>query len=87
MLNSSVKKKKNWKYTVYDIQHTGNEYFCYCIIQLHVMYMYLLQSSSIDFLASQGFDFNKVFKEGKSFVLIVTNTTLTCKKLKQLQMR
>ena len=23
-----------------------------------------LQSSSIDFLASQGFDFNKVFKEG-----------------------
>lgn len=36
------------------------------------MYIFILQSSSIDFLASQGFDFNKVFKEGKNFVLIVT---------------
>lgn len=36
------------------------------------VYVYVLQSSSIDFLASQGFDFNKVFKEGKNFVLIVT---------------
>lgn len=34
--------------------------------------VYVLQSSSIDFLASQGFDFNKVFKEGKNVVLIVT---------------
>lgn len=38
----------------------------------HVVHVYILQSSSIDFLASQGFDFNKVFKEGKHFVLILT---------------
>lgn len=46
------------------------------------VYGYVLQSSSIDFLASQGFDFNKVFKEGKNVVLIVTiyiyYNTFTC---------
>lgn len=45
-------------------------------------HVYILQSSSIDFLASQGFDFNKVFKEGKNVVLIVTiniyYNTFTC---------
>lgn len=30
-----------------------------------MFYLLLFQSSSIDFLASQGFDFNKVFRNGK----------------------
>lgn len=34
------------------------------ITEMHVLFI-LFQSSSIDFLASQGFDFNKVFRNGK----------------------
>lgn len=44
------------------------------------MYIFILQSSSIDFLASQGFDFNKVFKVlvlFKENVQILTQQTLT----------
>ena len=32
--------------------------------------LYTCQSSSMEFLASQGFDFNKVFKEGMSVLLL-----------------
>ncbi|CAG5051829.1 unnamed protein product [Parnassius apollo] len=38
--------------------------------------MFLCQSSSLDFLASQGFDFNKLIKEGISYMTEPTETRL-----------
>lgn len=42
---------------------------------------FLCQSSSLDFLASQGFDFNKLIREGEFFIFFLSKTNECNKKI------